>query len=349
MPPTIKDIARQVGKSITTVSRALNDYDDISPETKELVRRVAAEMGYRPNSLAQRLQKRLTDTLGLILPASESRASDPFFSEFITGVSSQASELGYDLLVSTRAPGNEELETFRSNVEAHRVDGFVLTRLRRSDPRVDYLKTVNFPFAAFGRVEGTNDFPYIDQDGENGMGLIIDHLRELGHTEIAVITSPPEFTFSLHRLRGVRKKIAAHNLELPEGWIRPGDLTQRGGYQQAQALLEAEPPPTAIVAFNDLMAIGAISAALDRGLKVGKDISITGFDDIPMAEHSYPSLTTLNQPIYAIGQQTCEMLVDILQEKEVENRHILLQPSLVVRRSTGPAPKSWEEPIPVKS
>lgn len=341
MPPTIKDIARRVGKSITTVSRALNDYDDISPETKSLVRRVAAEMGYRPNTTAQRLQKRLTETLGLILPTSQNHASDPFFSEFIAGAGSRARKMGYDLLVSTQPPGDEELEVYRFNVETHRVDGFVLIRVRSTDPRIDYLRSVDFPFVAFGRVDGLSDFPFIDQDGEYGMGLVIDHLHELGHKEIAVIASPPEFTFTQHRLRGVRSRLAAHNMELSQERLRTGDLTQRGGYLQAQALLALPKPPSAIVAFNDLMAIGAMSAALDRGLNVGRDISITGFDDISMAEHSYPSLTTLHQHVYSIGQQTCEMLVDILKKGGSGKEQLLLRPTLIVRRSTGPAPDRW--------
>ncbi len=134
MPVTIKDIARRVGKSITTVSRALNDYDDVSPQTKAEVRRVAAELGYSANKQALSLQKRRSDTLGLVLPTFGPRFSDPFFSEFIAGVGNAAAERNFDLLVSTRPPGVEEDAAYRAIVQSRRVDGFILVRVRARRP-----------------------------------------------------------------------------------------------------------------------------------------------------------------------------------------------------------------------
>ena len=139
MSATLKEIARRTGKSITTVSRALADYDDVSPETKALVRRVAEELGYTPNLLAQRLQRCHSETIGLILPTYSPRFSDPFFSEFLAGVGNMAVERGYDLLVSTQAPGDRELQVYRQKVQSRQVDGFVIVRTRRQDARVLYL------------------------------------------------------------------------------------------------------------------------------------------------------------------------------------------------------------------
>lgn len=337
MPPTIKDIAQRVGKSIGTVSRALHDYDDISPQTKAHIRQVAAEMGYRPNTQAQRLQKRRSDTLGLILPTFGPRFSDPFFSEFIAGIGNKSAELHYDLLVSTRPPGEEELDVYRLNVEAHRVDGFILVRTRRQDARVNYLRETGVPFVAFGRVEAENTFPYVDEDGDYGMSLIIEHLAALGHKRVGVITAPVDLNLNRERLSGIKRKTAELGLSLTERYITTGDLTQRGGYQQAQVLLDLKPPPSAIVAFNDLMALGALSAAQERGLDIGREVSITGFDDIPMAEHSHPPLTTVHQPIYKIGAQVCEMLIQLIRGETLASNQVLLKPDLVVRRSTGPA------------
>ncbi|HSF79834.1 MAG TPA: LacI family DNA-binding transcriptional regulator [Anaerolineales bacterium] len=338
MPVTIIDIARRVGKSITTVSRALHDYDDVSPETKQLVRRVAAEMGYTPSTLAQRLQKQRSDTLGLILPTFGPRFSDPFFSEFLAGVGNVAAEIGYDLLVSTRAPGEAEMTAYRKNVQSRRVDGFIVVRTRRQDPRIEYLSDSDFPFIAFGRTGGDLDFPFVDEDSFYGMGLVVEHLVSLGHRRIACISAPADLMFAEHRLKGLRAGLSTHDMSIPAEMIREGDLTQRGGYQQASGLLEHPQPPTAIVACNDLMALGAVSLAQERGMVVGRDISITGFDDIPMAEHAHPPLTTLRQPIYQIGRLICEMLVQILQGETLERRQVLLQPELVVRSSTGRAP-----------
>lgn len=338
MPPSIKDIAKRVGRSITTVSRALHDYDDVSPETKELVRRVAAEMGYHPNTLAQRLQKQQTDTLGLVLPTFGPRFSDPFFSEFIAGIGNKAAEHGYDLLVSTCAPGEQELQVYHSSVASHRVDGFLVVRTRRQDPRIDYLRAVGFPFVSFGRTDGPLDFPYVDEDGEQGMELVIDHLASLGHRRIACVAPPSDLMFTHYRLTGIRKKLAELGLPAENLIVVESDLTQRGGYEQASLLLAIPQPPTAIVACNDLMAVGAMSAAQERGLVVGHDVSITGFDNIPMAEHAHPPLTTVHQPIYQIGTTVCDMLIRRIHGEARDPEQILLTPSLIVRQSCGPAP-----------
>ena len=338
MPATLKDVAKKVGKSTTTVSRALNDFDDISQETKELVRKAAAELGYIPNTTAQRLQKKYTDTIGLIIPTFGPRFSDPFFSEFLAGVGNKAAALGYDLLVSTRAPGQEELATYRSIVHGRRVDGFVVVRTRRFDERIDFLLKSNFPFVSFGRVEADHHFSYVDEDGELGMTLIADHLTGLGHTQIACIAPPPDLMFTHHRLRGLQRGLAKAGLAIAEDMLLTGELTQRSGYDQARRLLDLPRPPTAMIACNDLMALGAMSAAQERGLQVGKDISITGFDNIPLAENSHPPLTTVHQPIYQIGSMVCEMLIQRIRKEKLEPETVILQPSLIIRRSTGPAP-----------
>lgn len=335
MPATIKDIARKIGKSTTTVSRALHDYDDISPETKQLVRKVAAELGYIPNTLAQRLQKQQSDTLALILPTYGPRFSDPFFSEFIAGVGNQAARQGYDLLVSTRPPGEEELQTYQYNVQGKRVDGFVLVRIRCQDARIDYLRKAGFPFVAYGSTEGDLDFPLVDVDSRQGMALVVEYLTNLGHRRIACITPPMDLMFAHHRLNSVRSGLESRGIPCDEDLIVMSDLTQAGGYQQAWKLLEAPNPPTAIIACNDLMALGAMSAAQERGLRVGIDISITGFDDIAQAEHSHPPLTTVRQPIEKIGEKVCEMLVKIIHQETLEKTQLILQPELIVRQSCG--------------
>jgi LacI family transcriptional regulator len=337
MSVTIKDIAKRVGLSVTTVSRALNDFDDVSAETKELIRQTAEEMGYVPNSLAQRFQKRKTDTIGLILPTFGPRFSDPYFSELLAGIGNKAANQGYDLLVSTRAPGDEELLAYRQMVQGNRVDGLVVVRTRQHDDRIEYLRSVKFPFVAFGRVEGELDFPFVDEDGAYGMKLVADHLVNLGHKRIACIASPPELTFSQYRLDGLRSRLQELNTPLDSTLIRIGDLTQRSGYEQATELLDLPQPPTAIVAFNDLMAFGAMSATQDRGLAVGSDVSITGFDNIPMSAHSHPPLTTIDQPIYQIGSIVCEMLVKCVQGEVLEEKQVLLQPELNIRGSSGKA------------
>jgi LacI family transcriptional regulator len=332
---TIKDIAKKVNRSITTVSRALNGYDDVGPETKALIIKTAKEMGYTPNTFAQRLQKQFTDTIGLILPTFSPRFADPYFSELLAGIGNKAAALEYDLLVSTRAPGEQEIEAYRKLIEGGRVDGFIVVRTRKQDARIDYLIEQEFPFAAFGRTETKSDYSYVEEDGYFGMQLIADHIAGLGHKKIAVIISDPVLNFTGERMNGLRDGLSRHNIFLKDELIRTGDLTQKSGYETALELLHLPERPTVIIAFNDLMALGAMSAAQELGFEVGKDVLVTGFDDIPMSEHSHPSLTTVRQPVYTIGGMVCEMLIKIIKKQIEIHQQKLLKPSLVVRQSTG--------------
>lgn len=301
-----------------------------------MIHRVANEMGYSPNALAQRLQKQQTDTLAFILPTFGPRFSDPFFSEFLAGIGNKAAHYGFDLLVATRPPGEAEMDAYRFNIQGHRADGFIIVRTRRNDSRIDFLRHTRFPFVAFGRILGNNDFSYVDVDGEYGMSLVIDYLYKLGHRRIACLLPPGELTFAHYRRTGIERKSQELGLTPDQISVEVSDLTQSDGYRVTQTLLDRNPSPTAIVAFNDLMALGAMSAVQDRGLQVGKDISITGFDDIPLSEHSHPPLTTVHQPVYQIGGMVTEMLIKKIRGQAPENEQVLLQPSLIVRSSCGP-------------
>ncbi len=334
MSATLKDIANRVGKSVTTVSRALNDFDDVSPETKAEVQRVADELGYIPNILAQRLQKQSTDTIGIILPTFGPRFSDPFFSEFLAGIGNQAAKLGYDLLVSTRPPGKIELEAYQQQVRSPRVDGFIIVRTRLQDQRITFLSRADFPFVAFGRMLDDDRYIYVDEDGEYGMKLITDHLAELGHQRIGYLDGPADLMFAYYRREGFVNGLAEQGLSADRTLFVSGDLTQKAGYKLANELLNRPDAPSAIAACNDLMALGAISAAQDLGLEVGEDVAITGFDNIPLAEHCHPPLTTVHQPIYQIGEMVCKMLIKQIRNESLEQEQIILRPSLMVRQSS---------------
>ena len=336
MPVTIKDIAKRTGKSITTVSRALHGYDDVSPETRARIVRIAEEMGYTPNLLAQRLQKQRTDTIGFILPTFGPRFSDPFFSEFLAGIGSSATKYGYDILVSTQPPGEKELEAYRRKVTGRQVDGFVLVRIRCQDPRIDFLREAGVPFVAFGRTEDSLDYPYVDEDGEEGMLQLTRHLLDHGHRRIAYISPPLTLMFARYRMKGVKRALNEAGVALPAEYLLTGELTQRSGREAARQLLALPEPPTAIIAGNDLMALGAMSAIQERGLEVGKDIAVAGFDDIPMAEATHPPLTTVHQPIYKIGSLVTEMLIHIIRGVTPEQTQYLLKPRLIIRQSCAP-------------
>lgn len=336
MAVTLKDIARELNLSVTTVSRALYGYDDVAEDTRQRVWVLAETLGYVPDTTAQRLRKGRTDTLGFVIPTFGPRFSDPFFSEFLAALGNEAARLGFDLLVSTRAPGAEEQAAYRRLVEGRRVDGLVLVRTRQHDERVQYLSERKFPFVAFGRTDLDIPHPYVDTDGEAGFRQLVEYLISLGHRRIACLSADPDLTFVSHRLAGYRAARAAHGLTLDPALLVQSDLTQRGGYEAASHLLDQTEPPTALVCLNDLMALGAMRAAQERGLVVGRDISVTGFDNIPLAEDAHPPLTTLEQPVYDIGKRLCAMLVRLVRGEPLDNAHVLLCPNLVLRASTGP-------------
>jgi DNA-binding LacI/PurR family transcriptional regulator len=336
MPVTLKDIAQKVGYSITTVSRALAGYDDVAESTRQLILKAAAEMGYHPDVTARRLQKQRTDTIGFVIPTYGPRFSDPFFSELLAGIGNKAAEHELDLLVSTRAPGAEELEVYERMVRERRVDGLLVVRTRHQDQRIAYLIEQDFPFIAFGRSDlsgaGT-DFPYLDVDSKGGMHQLTQHLIALGHQRIAFISAPMNLLFASHRLEGYREALAANGVSFDETLVTVGELTEHSGHAAGRELLSRPERPTAIIACNDLMALGVISAAQGLGMTVGRDVAVAGFDDVSLAEHAHPPLTTVRQPIYEIGQRICEMLICLLQEGTLKQRHVILESELVVRES----------------
>lgn len=337
MTVTLKDIAGRLGVSVTTVSRGLSGYNDVADETRARILAAADELGYQPNLMAQRLQKKRTDTLGFFLPAFAPRFSDPFFSEFIAGIGNEAANHGYDLLVSTHAPDSDkERQAYARAVKSGWVDGLIVVRTREDDRRIELLCEHDFPFVAFGRTDCDFDYPYVDEDSAAGMRLLVQHFIDLGHERIGFITPPAGLMFGRFRLQGYYDTMADYGLPVNPEWIVEGDMTQRSGAEMVAQLLEVQPAVTAVIAGNDLMAIGAMNQIQQQGLVVGNDIAIGGFDNIPISAYITPTLTTIHQPIYEIGRQTCTMLIDIINGRETENRHVLLTPSLVIRSSSGP-------------
>jgi LacI family transcriptional regulator len=338
MPTTLKDIAERVGKSVPTVSRALAGFTDISPETRAEVQRVALEMGYEPNITARNLQKQRTDTIALILPtARELRFSDPFFSEFLSGLVQGTAARSYNLDIST-SPSEIDQETYLKHIRSRRFDGFVVVRTQRQDARIKLLLEHDVPFVAFGRIEGNNDFHLVDENGFGAMKRIVDHLVGLGHRRLACIAEPTHLTKSYHRVQGFLDGLQAHGIPTDNGLVLETHFRQRSGRIAAAQLLDQSSPPTAIVACNDLIALGAISAAQEKGLVVGRDVSITGFDDILLAEYVNPPLTTVHQPAHQLGEMVVQMLLKVINREPIAQKQIIIEPEIVIRESSGPCP-----------
>jgi len=337
MPVTIRDVAKRLNVSVTTVSRALAGYDDVAKETRARVIQTAEEMGYTPSHAARQLRRKRTDTLGLIFPTLGHRFSDPFFGEFLAGVGDVASQHKYDLLVSVAAPGEEERNAYQRWVQSRRVDGFILVRIRRQDWRIQYLSEEQFPFMSFGRSQTMDGAPHIGVDGKAGMLQLTRHLLELGHKRIAFIGAPEELTLSRDRFQGYLTALKEAGLETDPALIVEAQLTRSTGHRAALDLLRREHPPTAIIGINDLTALGALRAAKECNLRVGFDIAIAGFDGTEAGKHATPALTTVSQPVYTIGSDACTNLIAQINNGHLEPVQQLVQPQLIIRQSTRPA------------
>jgi LacI family transcriptional regulator len=338
MQVKLKDIAQKTGYSITTVSRALAGYSDVNAQTRQRIIKVANQMGYQPHLVARQLRSHRTHTLGLIIPAVERQSfSNDFFSQLMLGIGDAVSVERYALLISAQAPGEEEMATYREMVGGRRVDGVILARTRHDDPRIAYLKAQGFPFVVSGRgaLGEESDFPHIDVDSQSGIRQAVAHLIDLGHRDIGLVLPPEEIAYTSYRHEGYREGLADAGIPYRPAYVVHGDLLRSGGYQGTQHLLDHNPQLTAIVACNDLMAFGAMSAIEERGLLVGSDIAVVGFDDIPAAEYAQPPLTTVRQPIYEIGQRLATMLIGLIGGQSEQATRVTLPPTLIIRRSSG--------------
>jgi len=336
MAITIRDVARQLGLSTTTVSRALDGYDDVAEETRATVIQTAAEMGYAPNQAARQLRRKRADAIGYILPAEAPRFSDPFFAEFIAGMGDQAARHGYDLLVSTASPSSKtEQETYARWLHSRKVDGMVLNRMRLQDWRVQFLAQNGFPFVTFERSRDPYEYPSVEVDEQHWFSVLVDHLVSCGHERIAYIGGPDDLKIEADRFAGFTQSMTAHELIIIPELVIHSDLTTEGGYKAATNLLHLDRPPTAIACINDTTAIGVLHASAEFGLAVGRDLAVAGFDGVEGFEHTLPPLTTINQPIYQIACQLVQMLADTLSGNPLSEQHVVIKPVLEIRQSTG--------------
>jgi DNA-binding LacI/PurR family transcriptional regulator len=339
MTITIRDVANRANLSITTVSRALDGYDDVAENTRTRVAALAKQRGYVPSFSARQMRRQRTDTIGFVISSlsqeSDSRPfADPFISEFVAGLGDEATRQDIDLLVSVAIPGENELNVYRRWVLGRRVDGFVVNRLRERDPRVALLRDNAMPFVSSGRIEDTATDPFIEVDTRAGFNLMIQHLAAQGCKRIAFIGTRSDLRLQQDRYAGYIDGLQAAKLAHVPDLIETSDLTRQGGYQAALRLLAKQPRPDAILGVNDMTALGAMRAANDFGLQVGRDIAIAGFDDIDDAQHAQPPLTTLRQPVYDIARQLVQMLLTLVRDPSQAPSQIMLQPELKVRTSS---------------
>ena len=334
---TIRDVAKRAGVSTATVSYVLNDTRTVRPETRQRVLQAVEELGYHPSVIAKGLQARESRMFGYSWRPVPPDQLNPVLEKFIHSIAEAAARHDYHVLTFPCPDPACEIDVYSRMVESGRVDGFVLSDTNADDQRVRYLLDARFPFVAFGRANADWDFPWVDVDGADGIDQALTHLLDLGHRRIACLAWPEDSLTGRYRLEGYLRAMARAGLTVEPGWIIRTENYYHHAYQSTQSwlALPSEHRPTAIVALTDLMAMGVMNAIADTGLRVGPDIAVVGFDDVPITGYLRPSLTSLRQPIAQIGEQTVSMLIDLVRGEKPEPAQVLLKPRLIVRDSTA--------------
>jgi LacI family transcriptional regulator len=334
---TIADVAELAQVSKMSVSRVLNGQSGVSDKTRQRILEAVEQLGYVPNSnpRARALDSKL---IALLIPD----ITTTYMGEILRGVSGAAERLNYGLMLYTQgAVSNiDRTSYYLSLLNNSLVDGVLMVVPHDFEVIVNDLKAHNLAYVLIDHHSGTGNEPSVTATNRKGMRDAMRHLLALGHRRIGFITGRMDIACSHDRLQGYRDGLTEVGLPFDSELIREGDFTQPIGFQQAQALLQLGQPPTAIVASNDVMALGVMDAAKNAGLNVGRDISIVGFDDIYMASQTYPALTTVRQPLADMGETALELLVTLLEGRTALNLRRELPTELIIRESTGRAPQT---------
>jgi LacI family transcriptional regulator len=334
-PVSIRDIARQLNLSITTVSRALDGYPDVSNRTRLRILETASELGYVPNQAARQLRRKKTDVIGFVLASAQPKFTDPIYSEFLSGLADEATTFGMDLRISIAPPDtDEEKNIYKRWSRSHEVDGIVLSHVRVHDWRVSFLQDEALPFAGFDKSNDNIDYSCCASYNEQAMQQIVTHLAQTGYKRIAFIGGPENYVSHQARLAGFINGLKSTKLSLNPEYLVNGDFSSSSGYALTNSLIEFDPAPDAIVCINDETAFGVLHALHEKKIIPGKDIAVTGFGGVQESKHSSPPLTTIDIPIYYVTRQLVRSLLGVIRKEENIDHCIQVNPQLIIRETT---------------
>jgi len=340
-PPTpdsvnIQELASKLNLSVSTVSKAMNDRDDVSAKTRERVLRAAREFGFTPDRAARRLRTQTTETIGFVLSAPQSSFAHPFFLNMLTGVNEALQESDYQVIIASARSLETEIDVFKRLVERQRVDGLLFGRTRRVDERVQYLLERDVPFAAFGRTETSQSYPYVDFDHALTARMACSRFIGLGHRRIALVHAADVFMIGHFAQQGYKAALNAAGIEFDPRLCVEASMTEEGGVHVARALFDLPEPPTAIVCGQDLIALGVMRGIGETGRTVGTDVGVMGGDNHPFGSYVQPALTTFSAETHRAGQRMAQMLLARLRGEGPEGLQEVWPQELLVRTSDGP-------------
>lgn len=335
MNVTIKEVAKIAGVSPSTVSRVISDSPRISGDTKKIVRKAMESLGYHPNAIARSLVSKATKTLGIVMPQStESAFLNPFFPQALSGVSAAAHEQGYCILLSTGNDEKEQLESIESIVMGGRVDGVIIMYSAVDNEVLDALEKINTPVVVIGKPLKAKGTLYVDNDNVEASFKVTEKLIKNGHKKIALMSGSFKFVFSLDRLDGYMNALNRYNIPLKKDYIiELSEFLKESGYSMAKGLLELEERPTALVVTDDVVAFGAMDAIKEKGLKIPQDIEIMSFNNVPSAELTQPSLTSVDIDAFSLGYEASKLIIERIKG-EVETDRVIIPTKIIYRESS---------------
>ena len=316
---------------MATASRALDDRRSVmvKPETVERVRQAAADLGYRVNRMARGLKMNRSFTIGMLIPD----ITNPFFPPIVRGAEDCLAEAGYTLVLANTDNDEDKERRHISGMLERQVDGLLLAMARRRDPLIDELDRDATAVVLINRTVDRGNVPAVIPDDQAGMTLAVEHLYALGHRRIAHVSGPQDTSTGARRAAGFRATMSAHGL-VPRRIVEAASFGESSGREVADPLFRARTRPTAVVAANDLIALGVIDAASAAGLRCPEDLSVVGFNDMPLAERLSPPLTTVRIPEYEMGRRAAQILLDRIDLPNHLAETVMLAPELIVRGST---------------
>jgi LacI family transcriptional regulator, galactose operon repressor len=334
---TSLDVAKRAGVSRTTVSFVLNNVVgmQISQETRKRVLEAARELGYVPDAAAQALASGRSSTVGLLLARrSNVIASDMFLTQIMEVLVREVNRQGMRLLLEV-IEDYERQESYLKLVRSNSLDGVIYSGPRFNDAALSFLVEHGVPTVLMGTLP---DSPYcfVDIDNRAAAKRAVAHLISLGHKRVACLTNAnPSYVAAFERLQGYQDALAETGQPLELELIYYGDFDPESGYHRMNNLLDVKPLPTAVFVASDVVAFGAMAAIRERGLRIPEDIALVGFDDVPVSRYIEPSLTTVQLPVMELARIATEMVVSLIRGEKLEHSQVLLDASLVVRRSCG--------------
>jgi len=334
----IKDIAKMLNISVSTVSRALRDAYDVNPETRRKVLALTEQLNFKPNKNAAALASGSTKNIGVVIPF----ITNYYFSTVISGIQEEAYNQGYNIILFVTNDDLDREKTLLRNIATTSLDGLLISISSNSDiqDHFEHLMQQGLPIVFFDRVPHHIRASKIMQSDFDGAFMATNHLIEKGYTKIAHIAGPKELSFTQERLKGYLAALEHANLPRNEDYIIFSGFSQANGYTDTLSLLSLNEKPDSIFAVNDRKAVGAIQALKANHIQVGVDIGVIGFTNDPIATVIEPNLTTVEEPAFEIGQQSCNLLIKHIKNKDHEPHDILLPSKLIIRQSVRLSPDS---------